>query len=70
MRLKKLKRKKRNFETKNELEKKIQELIREHKFLKDKINTCKLEAKKRLDLEDHFNQEIEELSQETENLSI
>ena len=34
----------------------------------EKIKSLKLEVKKRLELEDNFNQEIEELSQETENL--
>ena len=54
---------------KNEiLEKKNQELMREHKYLKDKILKLQLEVKKRSELEDSFNQEIEELSQETENL--
>ena len=43
-----------------QIEKKNQELLREHKFLKEKINNLKLEIKKR--------SEIEELSQETENL--
>ncbi len=50
------------------LKKKNQELIREHKYLKDKINRLQLDVKKRTELDDHFNQEIEELSQETENL--
>ena len=34
----------------------------------EKIKSLQLEVKKRLELEDNFNQEIEELSQETENL--
>ena len=51
-----------------EIEKKNQELLREHHFLKEKIKSLQLEVKKRLELEDNFNQEIEELSQETENL--
>ncbi len=53
---------------KTELEKKNQELIREHKYLKEKITNLQLEVKKKLALEDSFNQEIDELSQETENL--
>ena len=53
---------------KNQIEKKNQELMREHKYLKDKILKLQLEVKKRSELEDSFNQEIEELSQETENL--
>ena len=51
-----------------EIEKKNQELLREHHFLKEKIKSLQLEVKKRLELEDNFNQEIEELSQETESL--
>ena len=43
-------------------------MLREHKFLKEKINNLKLEIKKRSEIEDNFNQEIEELSQDTENL--
>ena len=53
---------------KTELEKKNQELIREHKYLKEKITNLQLEIKKKLAREDSFNQEIDELSQETENL--
>ena len=51
-----------------EIEKKNQELLREHKYLKEKIKNLQIEVKKKSDLEDSFNQEIEELSQETENL--
>ena len=51
-----------------EIEKKNQELLREHKYLKEKILTLQLEVKKRSQLEDSFNQEIDELSKETENL--
>ena len=53
---------------KNEIENKNQELLREHKYLKEKIKSLQLEVKKKLELEDRFNQDIEELSQETENL--
>ncbi len=42
--------------------------MREHKYLRDKIKSLQLEVKKKSVLEDSFNQEIEELSQETENL--
>ena len=51
-----------------ELENKNQELLREHRYLKDKIKNLQLEVQKKLQLENDFNQEIEELSQETENL--
>ena len=50
------------------IEKKNQELLREHKYLKEKILTLQSEVKKRSQLEDNFNQEIDELSKETENL--
>ena len=51
-----------------EIEKKNQELLREHKYLKEKILTLQSEVKKRSQLEDNFNQVIDELSKETENL--
>ena len=53
---------------KNELEKKNQELLREHDFLKKKIQNLQLEVKKKIELEEGFNQEIDELSQEAESL--
>ena len=42
--------------------------MREHKYLKEKIKNLQLEVNKKSKLEDKFNQDIEELSQETENL--
>ena len=42
--------------------------MREHRYLREKIKKLQLEINKRSNLEDEFNQEIEELSQETENL--
>ena len=56
------------FRQKNEIEKKNQELMIEHKYLKEKINNLQLEIIKKSKIEDKFNEEIEELSQETENL--
>ena len=53
---------------KKEIEKKNGELMREHKYLKEKIKNLQLEINKKSELEDRFNQDIEELSQETENL--
>ncbi len=50
------------------IEKKNLELMREHKYLKDKIKKLQLEVNKRSEIEDKFNQDIEELSKETENL--
>ena len=53
---------------KDQLEKKNIELLREHKYLRDKITTLQLEIKKKSDLEENFNQEIEELNKETQSL--
>ena len=51
-----------------EIEKKNIDLMREHKYLREKIKNLQIEVKKNYSLEDSFNQEIEELSKETENL--
>ena len=53
---------------KKEIEKKNEELMREHKYLKEKIKKLQSEVKKKFEFEDKFNQDIEELSLETENL--
>ena len=53
---------------KKAIEKKYQELIREHKYLKEKIITLQKEVNKKSSLEEKFNQDIDELSEETENL--
>ena len=50
------------------IEKKNEDLMREHKFLKEKIKNLQLEVNKKIELENNFNQELEDLSQETENL--
>ena len=42
--------------------------MREHKYLKEKIGNLQREVSKQSAMEDKFNQDIEELSQETENL--
>ena len=42
--------------------------MREHKYLKEKIKKLQFEVSKKSEIEDKFNQDIEELSQETENL--
>ena len=55
------------FKEKNKIEKN-EELMREHKYLKDKILKMQKELKDRSDIEDKFNQDIEELSQDTEDL--
>ena len=51
-----------------EIEKQNQELMREHKYLKDKIKKLQLEVNKKSELEARFNQDIDELSKETESL--
>ena len=56
------------FRKKLVIEKKNQELMREHKYLKGKIAKLQEEVNKRSLMEDKFNQDIEDLSQETENL--
>tara|TARA_B100000989_G_scaffold295441_1_gene276552 strand:+ start:1932 stop:2255 length:324 start_codon:yes stop_codon:yes gene_type:complete len=53
---------------KKEIEKQNQELIREHKYLKEKIKKLQLEVNLKSEVEEKFNQDIEDLSQETENL--
>ena len=53
---------------KSEIEKKNSELLREHKYLKDKIATLQKDLIRHNSIEDKFNPDIEELSHETENL--
>ena len=42
--------------------------MREHKYLKEKIQKLQLEINKKSEIEDRFKQDIEDLSQETETL--
>ena len=42
--------------------------MREHKYLREKIKKLQIEVNKKSELENKFNQDIEELSQETESL--
>ena len=42
--------------------------MREHEYLKEKIKKLQLEVNKRSELTHKFNQDIEDLSQETESL--
>ena len=42
--------------------------MREHKYLREKIKKLQMEVNKKSELETRFNQDIEELSQETESL--
>ena len=53
---------------KERIEKKNKELLREHQYLKNKILKLQEEINKKSDYEDKFNQDIEDLSKETENL--
>ena len=54
--------------TKKEIERQNRELMREHKYLKEKIQKLQLEINKKSELEERFKQDIDDLSQETENL--
>ena len=56
------------FLEKSLIEKKQHELLTEHKYLKDKILKLEQELKKKNELQDKFSREIDELSQETEEL--
>ena len=53
---------------KKELEKRNLELAREHQYLKNKLIKLQSELNKKSEAEDQFNQDIDELSQETESL--
>ena len=53
---------------KNELEKRHNELLREQKYLKKKIVSLEHELSKKSELQEKFSEEINELSQETEEL--
>ena len=56
------------FLEKERIEKKNKELLREHQYLKNKILKLQEEINKKSYYEDKFNQDIEDLSKETENL--
>ena len=65
----KLKRERDNFlNEKNELEKRHNELLREQKYLKNKIISLEQELNKKSELQEKFSKEIDELSQETQEL--
>ena len=53
---------------KNELHKRHSELLREQKYLKNKIIGLEQELNKKSELQEKFSKEIDELSQETEEL--
>tara|TARA_B100000941_G_scaffold290474_1_gene272599 strand:+ start:2393 stop:2716 length:324 start_codon:yes stop_codon:yes gene_type:complete len=56
------------FLEKKRIEKKNQELLREHHYLKSKILKLQQDMIKKSEFEEKFNQDIDELSKETENL--
>ena len=53
---------------KNKIEIKHEELLREQKYLKTKLANLELELNKKSDMQEKFSKEIDELSQETEEL--
>ena len=53
---------------KEELEKKNQEIVREHKYLTERIIKLENELKSKKELEKKFNQDINDLNQETQSL--
>ena len=53
---------------KEELEKKNQEILREHKYLQEKEKKLEKELKTKKELEKKFNKDIDELNQETQSL--
>jgi chromosome segregation ATPase len=54
---------------KQEILTKNQELLREHKFLKEKIKVLQNELNNKIQVNQKFEKEIDELSQETESLA-
>ena len=50
------------------LEKKNQEILREHKYLTERIKKLEQELKTKKELEKKFNQDINDLNQETQSL--
>ena len=53
---------------KEQIEKKNQELLREHKYLSEKILKLQRELKKKTEFEKKFNEDINDLNQETQSL--
>ena len=53
---------------KNKIEIKHEELLREQKYLKTKLANLEVELNKKSDIQEKFSKEIDELSQETEEL--
>ena len=53
---------------KEELEKKNIQILREHKFLRDRITKLEQQLKDKRDMEKKFNKDIDDLNQETLSL--
>tara|TARA_B100000579_G_C22727252_1_gene802356 strand:+ start:496 stop:816 length:321 start_codon:yes stop_codon:yes gene_type:complete len=53
---------------KKEIEKKNQDLLREHKYLSDKITKLQKELEEKKNFEKKFNRDINDLNQETQSL--
>ena len=53
---------------KNAIEKKNQEILREHKYLTERVKKLEHELKSKKELEKKFDQDINELNQETQSL--
>ena len=53
---------------KKELERKNQEILREHKYLTERVKKLEFELKSKKELEKKFNRDINDLNQETESL--
>ena len=51
-----------------DLEKKNQQILREHKYLTERVKKLELELKSEKELEKKFNQDINDLNQETQSL--
>ena len=53
---------------KNQLEKKNTEILREHKYLTNKVKKLEEELKSKREIEKKFNKNIDDLNQETQSL--
>ena len=53
---------------KDELEKKNQEILREHKYLTERVKKLESELKSKKELEKKFNRDINDLTQENQSL--
>ena len=53
---------------KKNIEKKHADLLKEHEYIKKRLQKLQKEVNQKFELEEKFNKDIDELSQETENL--